>query len=387
MNFLFISSYPPIGINGGVERVIDTIIPVLKSFNDTVFTMSLYGKNIGLPNHIILDNIDNSYAQIHEIESFITNNHIDIIVVHNSYDYRLCTLIYKLDLQGRKIIIQHHYCIYNFVDIFRSCIISAMYSKNIKKVIKISFFLIYFFYSYMKNALYFYRQIKKSSFFLVLSKEYIGELKRKMFFLNDKDKNKIKYINNPLSISQNDEVNIKDKKNIILFVGRLSEDNKNIKALLNIWKIAEGKLPKTCNAALYLVGDGPDHTMLQRYVCKKKINSVKFCGKQKPDEYYKEAKVLCLTSREGWGLVILEAMQYKTIPVCYDSYGALHDMICDGKNGFLIKKNNRNGFADRIIDIIINYSKYYNVAERAEKTCNKFHPDKIVNDWKVLCIH
>ena len=41
---------------------------------------------------------------------------------------------------------------------------------------------------------------------------------------------------------------------------------------------------------------------------------------------------------EGFGLVIIESMQFGCVPVVYGSYIAVHDIIESGKDGFITPK-------------------------------------------------
>jgi len=57
------------------------------------------------------------------------------------------------------------------------------------------------------------------------------------------------------------------------------------------------------------------------------------------------------SQREGFGLVVTEAM-WKGTPVIASDVGGIPLQIQDGKNGFLVKPDDNEGFADRIIEIL-----------------------------------
>jgi glycosyltransferase involved in cell wall biosynthesis len=382
MNILFISRFPPVGINGGIERIMEVLLPLMGKQYSNVYSLSISGKVENIRNHFCLAGKDYK-DYIEQIQRIVSEKRIDFVIVHLAYDYLLFSII--LRIKNVEIIIQHHYCIYTSRDVLRNSIDSIRCHKSIKSFIKILFFVPYNIFLNIKNLAYFYLLIKISVKFIVLAENYAKDIKKQFCLLSKNDIKKITVINNPLTLPQDSGVSLSEKENIILFVGRLSENNKNIVELLRIWKIVQED-PNMIHHCftLHLLGDGPDREYLKEYIAKRKIINVFFEGRQDPVRYYKKAKILCLTSREGWGLVITEAMQYKVIPVCYDSYGALHDIIIDNENGFLIKNKDKNAYSARVIDICVNYAKYHELAEKAASTVKKFNPIKIANDWSAF---
>lgn len=62
------------------------------------------------------------------------------------------------------------------------------------------------------------------------------------------------------------------------------------------------------------------------------MERVVFTGWQDPESFYRDASILCLTSDfEGWGMVLTEAMTFGAVPVAFNSYAAITDIIDDGK--------------------------------------------------------
>lgn len=55
-------------------------------------------------------------------------------------------------------------------------------------------------------------------------------------------------------------------------------------------------------------------------------------------KYYEESEILVMTSIfEGFGLVLTEAMSRGCIPIAFDSFKSVHDIVDSGRNGMLIK--------------------------------------------------
>lgn len=80
-----------------------------------------------------------------------------------------------------------------------------------------------------------------------------------------------------------------------------------------------------------------------------KLKRITFYGFQNPDEFYKKSLVSCMTSNfEGFGMVLVEAMQYGCVPFAFDTFTALHDIIDDGVNGFIIPPFDEDKYAETV---------------------------------------
>ncbi len=129
----------------------------------------------------------------------------------------------------------------------------------------------------------------------------------------------------------------KERKNEVLFVGRISPE-KNIEALISAFeKINSGKL--------IIVGGGSGLDELKTKISKSpRIKDIKIVGKiDNPKSYYENAKVFVLPSRhESFGLVLIEAMAAELPCIAFRSDGkdivtASEDIIENERTGFLVK--------------------------------------------------
>ena len=148
---------------------------------------------------------------------------------------------------------------------------------------------------------------------------------------------KLTSITNPLTIENtlSEDILLQQKKNEILYVGRMDLLNKNVDRIIVVWKDLYKKFP---DWKLVLVGDGPDRNYLEKLAIENEIENIDFMGflKEEPIEFYKRASIFMLTSDlEGFGLVITEAMSFGCVPVVYASYPAVYDIIEDGISGFI----------------------------------------------------
>ncbi|MFS2832865.1 glycosyltransferase [Bacteroides uniformis] len=190
-----------------------------------------------------------------------------------------------------------------------------------------------------------------------------------------KEASKLTAINNMLSFPY--EKRDYPKKKQILWCGRLLFSQKRPDRILLIWKKLQGKLP---DWNLVIVGDGPFSEQMRQLSEHLSLERIEFAGFKDPVPYYKESSIFCMTSNhEGWGLVLTEAMQHGCIPVAFDSFESIHEIIEDGKNGFLVKPFDTDMYANRILHLAENNRKEYviNVINSMERLT----PQNIVKLW------
>lgn len=82
-----------------------------------------------------------------------------------------------------------------------------------------------------------------------------------------------------------------------------------------------------------------------------------------------KANIFLIPSRrEGCPMALLEAMRVGTIPITANYDNACKEIIKDGYNGFVIKRNNIDGFVNRIIDIIKKHNNYIPIYHNSYNT-------------------
>lgn len=171
------------------------------------------------------------------------------------------------------------------------------------------------------------------------------------------------------------------KENMVLFVGRLSKE-KQINYLLKIWKDVTKMFP---DWNLVIVGDGPMKKFYESIMLDYQLNNVFFEGYQSPLNYYKRAKIFCLTSSvEGFSLVLVEAMGCKCVPVAFNSYACASDIIDDKKCGFLIEPFDTEAYAQQLSLLMRDDALRQCMAEEGKKKVQLFSLDNIINEWENL---
>ena len=126
-----------------------------------------------------------------------------------------------------------------------------------------------------------------------------------------------------------------------IYLGRLTRA-KRPEVALYAFKVVRRQFP---NARLWVVGDGYLRKSLER----KAPSGVTFFGKVTDDEKFRLLReahaILVPGTREGWGLVVLEANAMATPAIAFDIPG-LRDSVQNNLTGILLKRNTYSEMAN-----------------------------------------
>ena len=142
---------------------------------------------------------------------------------------------------------------------------------------------------------------------------------------------------------------LKDKRNLIGYIGRLSPE----KGVLNFAKAIPLILKERDDLEFLIGGDGQLRDKIERYLEGENLNDkVKLPGWIPREEfltYLNELKLFVLPSyTEGLPHTLLEAMACGT-PVLATPVGAIPDVIKDGETGFIMENNSPECIAENIV--------------------------------------
>lgn len=232
---------------------------------------------------------------------------------------------------------------------------------------------------YLKRAAATFRNIiDQTEKFILLSERYIPRLLRD---LPDIDSSKVISIINPntFPIPQSEPV----KEKIVLFVGRLSNPQKNVTGFIDVWKQFSKTHPEW---EAIVLGDGEHKEYIEDYAKKKKVGNISFLGnKSNVQGYYAKAKILCMTSAyEGWPMVLAEAMAYECVPAVYDSFEAVHDIIINGETGLVVPFNDASRMAAALASLADDEPRRKRMALEGKKKILDFEIDNIIPQWEEL---
>lgn len=90
------------------------------------------------------------------------------------------------------------------------------------------------------------------------------------------------------------------------------------------------------------------------------------------------------SSTEGWGMVLVEAQMFGCIPIAYDSYSSLGDIITDNVNGFKIAPFNKKQYAKRLEWLMENEDERNKMFEECQQSVKRFDVSIIAKQWMEL---
>lgn len=327
------------------------------------------------------------YDRLQDVDTLrkiIVNNNIDYIIDQGIFIY-VKLLCQAAEGTGCKVILAHHYepgaeALYMSLQ--------HLWAKRhdkmpLRRRCKWLFDLVFYPYSKHKYVETLRRTYREAYFnahcVVLLSKGFIDAYQQFGQFNDDK---KFLIILNSLSFNEFLPIDeIAEKKPIVLIVSRIEEVHKRLSLALEIW--ANVKKHTDANGwQLKIVGTGKDMPMYQRMIENEKIPNVTFEGHQNPLPYYKEASLFMMTSRsESWGLTLTEAQQMGVVPIAFDTYASLHEIITDGEDGIVIGEGNVDGYVNRMLDLMRNDAERQRMAKQAIVSSQRFSQEKVAEMW------
>lgn len=193
---------------------------------------------------------------------------------------------------------------------------------------------------------------------------------------------KFRAIGNSLSFQDYlPEEEILHKRKEVVIVSRLSERAKRLSKALKIWKQVEegGQFP---NWRLKIVGTGEDERYYRQLAKRLRLKQADFEGRQDSKPYYRRAAICMQTSAyEGFSMVVTEAQQMGAVPIVFETYPAINDVIQNGRNGVLVPPGNIEKFAGALERLMGNAEERERLARHAIADCQQFDEEHIIREW------
>lgn len=390
MNILFLTDQDIAPLRGGVKRGTHIIS---RAFMDkynlkcylayvegfTTCQTSVFNDKIQITDHDTLV----------QLEEFIVKHEIDIIILqkmlHKKYRIlpvletiakrRFCKLLFALHFSP-----EHSMIVLSIENIVNNIKYGKSLTMKAANLCKLAAYPVYKSIKYYQLRHYYKEIYDKFDRVVLLSKRFIPIYAR---YARIAKCNKLVAIGNPVSfeeqISQNE---IAEKKQEVLIVSRFEEKQKKLLRALKIWhKIERDK--ELSDWKLVIVGFGSWEDRYKKYAAKLQLKNVSFEGGPKdPLPYYKRASIFMMTSAyEGLGMVLLESQQMGVVPMAFDSFASLHDVIEDGYNGLIIPNADLDAYAERLIWLMKNKNKREEMARNAVESCRRNSSENIVGQW------
>lgn len=192
---------------------------------------------------------------------------------------------------------------------------------------------------------------------------------------------KVTVIPNALTFSSTKTSSLTNKK--VITLGRLVEE-KNHSSLINAFSKVVKRYP---DWILEIYGDGCLKETLQNQIDAMGLSSnVRLMGTNpNPRELYLDSSIFVLSSRfEGFGLVLIEALECGVPVVSYDCPCGPKDIITDGKDGFLVPSGNEEILAEKICYLIEHPEVRLKMGRAAKVKAENYSESKIGAQWMSL---
>lgn len=375
---------------GGIKRVSSTLAKEWKKECNVCFlAFSPKGNQVkevdGIPQyHFPVPKNILADENVDYFTTFIKEKNIDIVLHQHSDNAQFTELCIRVTKKEKaKLITTLHFAITHKNDITKNAMFIKYKLGNsliawIKDIIFFIKFHSYIKYKNTKEDNRVYRNlIEYSSKLILLSPTFIPTL-AKQLNLNDSQLKKVTAISNPIEIQEH---KITKKKKRVLWCGRVEYGTKRVDRMFEIWSsIALRHL----DWELYIMGSG-DTEYFKNIIRQYNIPNIFFTGFCNPYDYYKDASILCMTSStEGWGMVLVEAQMFGCIPIAYNSYSSLGEIITDGVNGYTIPAFNKEKFTERLEWLMNHESARHKMIHECQESVKRFDAKIIAQQWIVL---
>ena len=219
--------------------------------------------------------------------------------------------------------------------------------------------------------------------YVMLSETFKSDF-QKLYKISDGAK--LFFIPNPLTYSVIEDISIlSKKKKQVLILTRFNERQKNICSALRIWKKIE-QLNPVLDWKLLLGGYGQDEKMILNYAESLNLRNFIFLGKvNKAKRLYEESSVFMMTSKfEGFGMTLTEAQQNACVPIAFNTFPVLGEIIDNGSNGFCIENENEADYAEKLNLLIKDDELRTQMSKRCLDYVRKYEWNNLEKKWLEL---
>ena len=371
---------------GGTERATVTVATALSKYFDTrVF--SIYEEQAQVPmEDCFIDEIHwktsrDSAKNIRRIRAILVQNKIDCVIIQGSFIH-VPVFTEASNGTGCRVIFAHHFAPSWELEFTKLKEVIRKRPSSLTGMARWIKSIVVYPYNFTRNKVRLsaaYRAAYECADALVLlSSSYVEPYKE---FAGLVDANKFRVIPNALSFDRVPNFNESSKNKVVLIVARLDETSKRLSLALKIWSLVKRE-ESSKGWVLRIVGEGRDLKRYERIVKKQSIPDVYFEGRQNPVPYYEEASIFLMTSRsESWGMTLTEAQQMGVVPLAFETYSSLKEIITDGENGLIIPERDIDAYVNRLMELMSNDSLRKQLAKQAVDSSLRFSSERIARLW------
>lgn len=385
MNIIFYTSFKLSPTKGGTERTTLSVIQGLsQNYGCKCYSVYSVHEDTPIEKCLVSELHWENKHDTHSLSQYIRQNNIDIVVLQGAF--ALVKLFKKISAGLKcKILLAHHFepgwetHFLNLDEMILDFPKRKTPKEKAKLFVKMCLFPLIK-WSNNRRWHFLYRQgYNAADRVILLSKNFIPQF---MQYASISDNSKFTIIPNGLSYGDFLPLKYIDcKQNIVLIVSRLTDPQKRISLAIKIWQQAK-KDPRSKGWHLNIVGHGAYEKRYKKQVSDNNIQDITFLGRQEPHSYYEAASIFLMTSSsEGWGLTLTEAQQFGVVPIAFDSFASLRDIVTDGEDGILVPECDIDYYVAKLLSLMDNKPLREQLAANAIQNCQRFSQDKIANKW------
>ena len=388
MNICFLAFLPMIPYECGVQRVTTVLSQELSRRGHSIVFLcysesrkhKISNPEIEYPQYYLDITSGDKEVIKDALMQFIDNHRIEVVI--NQTPDVDSALILSLVPSRVKVVSESHVVPFFYHNSTRRSLWRVFPSNTLRialhKTIAITFPRLFSLYANRKEKRIIESVLPNSDRFVFISERYFDRI---LHYLPDFPKEKLVAINNPNAFETQNAIDYSTKKNVVLWVGRL-DPNKNCMAFVKAWRLFYVNHP---NWTAIVAGDGSMMHICKEYVNSHQLNNIEFLGYCKEvKSLYKDAKLFVSTSyNESWGMSITEAMSLGCVPVVYNTYETLTDILQDGINGYLCEPNPK-ALAAKLSELVEREGQICNIGIAAQKYVERFSSAVICDEWESL---
>lgn len=324
---------------------------------------------------------------IDDLAGFFCRHDVDTLINQNGYSSAMTEALAGLRWQGRYVVCHHNEPmflrkVFDFRGLIR--LIAARETPpgiRLTWLARLVVYPVWQWASSRKIGATQARNYRRADRYVVLSPSFLPQLAK---LLRAREIPKAVAIPNPLSfeLAPEEAAGFKKRKNVLI-VARLNDGEKRISAALAAWQIVERQDRE--GWTLKIVGDGPDAAALRDQARGLGLERVTFVGRRDPISFYRSASIFLMTSRvEGWGLTLTEAMQTGSVPVAFDAYASLREIVEDGMTGIVVPNGDVAALAEATLRLMRDPAQRKALAAHAIKGAQRFRLDRVLDQWEAI---
>ena len=177
------------------------------------------------------------------------------------------------------------------------------------------------------------------------------------------------------------------KEKRVLILSRMDEIQKRLSLALQIWRNIE-KDEDLSDWQLDIVGAGHNMDIVKRLVKKYGLTNVNIHGWQASAPFLRRSEILMMTSEyEGLPLSLLEAQEYGVVPVAFNAFSSLKDVVTPFETGVVVEKfGDIEDYTAKLSELMYDAAYREELRKNGRRNVRKFSSEKIADKWLKILI-